>query len=270
MDNLIVSDRSIEKNSYKDYEFIQDLKNELSKATMLIADLKAENKVLEKKLEKSKLVNKSLVGKLKDLQQNLEEIIQINAKLRENVMQLENRNQKLMHAMQKKRVIASQTYSQESDFNDMLGTNNIIRSKFYQTSPHNKSIELESLTSEFIGTIQSTESLELLFITFSSLHSFQDSVKKMDYASALKTLLTFSNEAFNHTSHEDTIVEQLRSENDRLDMLKNELIGCVKRSQDMLCTPHKAYHARGNSFSSILFQEEFNKDRINSAKSKNN
>ncbi|OMJ71904.1 hypothetical protein SteCoe_29787 [Stentor coeruleus] len=269
MDNSIVSD-SIDKISYKDYEFIKDLKSELSKATMLIADLKTENKKLEKRLEKSKFVNKSLVGKLKDLQQNLEELLQINAKLRENVMQLENRNQKIMHNIQKKRIVASQTYSQESDFNDMLGANSFIRPKFYQSSPKSKSIEIENLCSEFIGIIQSTESLELLFVSFSSLHSFQDSVKKMDYASALKTLLTFTKEAFDHTIHEDTIIEQLKSENDRLDMLKNELLGCVKRSQDMLCTPNKANHARGSSFSSILFKKEFNGDRISSAKSKAN
>lgn len=228
------------QNFVVDQEVYRQEKAELKNALETITALKLEMINLRKSAQKSSKLCKESQEKIKQLLFHIEEIMEINVLLRKNIEDLESDLAKQKSI--KKNVFFSKTPSKSSSKNFFF--------------PKSKDIDLQRFSKNFFEVLHLNENAEKTFKSFSSVSYFQDQLVKSDYGGALKTLFLFAKEIIASSEPEDSLFEQLKSENIRLDLLKSELEECYQKGHQVLSTPSSSYHTRGSSYSTILFGED--------------
>jgi hypothetical protein len=206
---------------------------------ILIFDLKEENSKLVKKIDKTKEKNKELLIKLKNLKKSLEDLINVNETLRKNICDLEASNKKLMRSVL---IHKSKNLSAEIDFNF---SENFFVSNLVIPDRHK---EIQDLSLDLLSIIKTSERLQMLFKSFTSIENFQENLNKDNYFAALKVLIRFTKEIILKEESQDSIIDELKTENERIDLLKSELNKCIKQSQLTLNTPKKTLHNRVISY----------------------
>ena len=166
--------------------------------------------------------------------------------LRKNISQLESRNSKLLKSVQSKDMTPKKLELNKFDFNkpDLQCFHSIIST--------NKKLELSLLMKNFLELVKSKPHLEVMFKSFLPFPRFTEDIIKCEYYRPLKIMMEFTKELISNDDFESSLLDELRSENDRIDMLKSEIEGCVQNSKNFL-TPNNKLHSRGYSYNSVMF-----------------
>ena len=235
------------------------LRSDIKKATEFITELKEENLVLYTKLKESHKQNKVLSKRLQDLERNIEELININDLLKTNLVESEKTKKFLQDSLQKIR--EKSLITKEKNLQSLFKANRVLKSQLYSFTPNNKRSELQGLSKELIEGIKSNLNLEMIFKSFSSFTDFSEEIYNVDYASALKTLISFAKVLVCKEENEEFLIDEIKRENDRIEALKQELDFCVKKNMDVL-TPNKSFHSRVTSYNSTTIAEDVGRDKL--------
>ena len=142
----------------------------------------------------------------------------------------------------------------------------MLKSHLDPTTPRPKISKIEILANQLVFTIKKNYHLEMLFKSFTSFSCFQKSIYNADYLTTATILIKFITDVINNDEKEDPLFKGIKEENDRLDLLKNELASCVSSSKEVLLTQNKSFHSRGFSFNSTMFVDDSMKDMSSNGK----